>query len=363
MSIYVRKGEQSLWENGIFQNCLFLAMLLQKSPRVRDVVLVSVGGQPEDARSFLADSPVPVIDTAAAAQSVDLMIEMSAQLDREWVAAFRGQGGRLVTMRVGNDFAIDVERMVFGMPQGLLITGARYDEVWTLPQYEKTCVPYFGAAAPVRIVPHLWSPVLLERARSRAGLTGNFEYQPGRTRWRLGILEPNICMVKTCFIPMLACEAAYRARSAMVERLHVYGSAHLRTKPAFIDFATSMDLQQHGLGSFGARPALFMLLPAQVDAVVAHQWENAQNYLYYEVLYGGFPLIHNSHLLADCGYRYQGFDCEEGGRALLRAFDEHDAQLCDYRDRARHLLSTLDPHDEHNVCAYTEAIETVMSPS
>ena len=26
VSIYVRKGAQSLWENGIFQNCLFLAI-------------------------------------------------------------------------------------------------------------------------------------------------------------------------------------------------------------------------------------------------------------------------------------------------------------------------------------------------
>ncbi|MCZ8256258.1 MAG: DUF2827 family protein, partial [Polaromonas sp.] len=26
VSIYVRKGEQSLWENGIYQNCLFLVM-------------------------------------------------------------------------------------------------------------------------------------------------------------------------------------------------------------------------------------------------------------------------------------------------------------------------------------------------
>jgi hypothetical protein len=30
VSIYVRKGEQSLWENGIYQNCLFLVMLLVK---------------------------------------------------------------------------------------------------------------------------------------------------------------------------------------------------------------------------------------------------------------------------------------------------------------------------------------------
>ncbi|MBW8721637.1 MAG: DUF2827 family protein, partial [Polaromonas sp.] len=44
VSIYVRKGEQSLWENGIYQNCLFLVMLLVRAPNVSETYLVSGGG-------------------------------------------------------------------------------------------------------------------------------------------------------------------------------------------------------------------------------------------------------------------------------------------------------------------------------
>ena len=40
ISIFVRKGEQSLWENGIFQNCLFLVLLLLKAPNVSATFLV-----------------------------------------------------------------------------------------------------------------------------------------------------------------------------------------------------------------------------------------------------------------------------------------------------------------------------------
>ncbi|SAK72232.1 hypothetical protein AWB78_02958 [Caballeronia calidae] len=39
VSIFIRKGEQSLWENGIFQNCLYLVMLLTRSPRVKSTYL------------------------------------------------------------------------------------------------------------------------------------------------------------------------------------------------------------------------------------------------------------------------------------------------------------------------------------
>jgi hypothetical protein len=112
---------------------------------------------------------VPIIDMAAAAQELDLMIEMSAQLAREWSVAFRERGGKIVSMRVGNDYVIDIERMIFDKPHGLLISGAPYDEVWTLPEYEVSCKPYFESTfrAPVRLMPHLWSPMVLERAMAR----------------------------------------------------------------------------------------------------------------------------------------------------------------------------------------------------
>jgi hypothetical protein len=84
MSIHVRRGTQSLWENGIFQNCLFLVMRLMRMPNVDQVFLVAGGdGSNEDARNFLGESPAPVIDMDTAMGHLGLMIKMSAQLGRE----------------------------------------------------------------------------------------------------------------------------------------------------------------------------------------------------------------------------------------------------------------------------------------
>lgn len=365
VSIFIRKGEQSLWENGVYQNCLFLVMLLMRSPRVASTVLVAGGGDggPADASRFLADSPVPIIDMATAAQELDLMIEMSAQLAREWSVAFKARGGKIVSMRVGNDYVIDIERMIFDKPHGMLVSGAPCDEVWTLPEYEASCKPYFASTfrAPVRLMPHLWSPMVLDKAMDRAGGSQRFAYEPGRKRWRVAIFEPNICMVKTSFIPMLGCEAAHRAQPRLLEHVRVYNSFHLKDKPLFIGFAQSLDIVQHGLASFEGRFPLYQVMPGKIDAVFAHHWENAQNYLYYEALYGGYPLVHNSHLIGDCGYRYEGFDCEEGGRALQRAFATHDADLPAYRERARRLIAKLDPEGEENVRIYTAAIDKLYA--
>jgi hypothetical protein len=361
VSIFVRKGaRQSMWENGIFQNCLFLVMLLMRSPVVSETYLVMGGSDAgyEDAQTFLAGSPVPVISMADAAGKLDVMIEMSAQLAREWVVAFRERGGKVVSMRVGNDYVIDIERMIFDKPQGLLITGAPYHEIWTLAEYENTCVPYFASTfrAPVRVVPHLWSPLVLEREMVQLRPGERFEYQPWRRRWRAGIFEPNICMVKTGFVPLLVCEAAHRLNAGVLEHVWAYNTVHLKEHAGFNRLASSLDIVRHGLASFEARFPFAQIVAASVDVIVSHQWENAQNYVYYEALYGGYPLIHNSHLIGPCGYRYHGFDCEEGGRVLLEAFAHHDRNLATYRDDANAFLRTLDPEYEANVRVYTEAL-------
>lgn len=362
--MFVRKGGQSLWENGIFQNCLFLVMLLRLVPGVKAACIVAGGGDgsPEDAASVLGDSGVPVIGLDTAAQELDVMIEMSAQLPREWVLAFRERGGKVVSMRVGNDYVIDIERMIFDKPSGLLVTGAPYHAVWTLPQYESTCVPYFAGIfrAPVSMLPHLWSPVVIDQALHHAEQAAAFGYVPGRRRWRAGIFEPNICMVKTSHIPLLGCEVAHRSNADLLEHVYAYNTIALKEHPSFTTFALDLDIVQHGIASFEPRLPIWRALSSQVDVVVSHHWENAQNYLYYEVLHGGYPLVHNSHLLGGCGYRYDGFDCEAAGQALVHAFARHDDELQHYQARAYRFLKTLDPSAEANVRAYSEAIDRLF---
>ncbi|AOJ05926.1 DUF2827 domain-containing protein [Burkholderia mayonis] len=367
VTIHARQGKQSLWENGIHQNCIFLALLLVRSPVVAEVYLVVCGpeGRMERAKRFLADSPAPLMDIADALVNLDVLIEMGAQLDRDWGVEFREREGKIVSMRVGNDYVIDTERAIFGKPSGMLVTGVPYHMVWTLPQYETIGLPYYQHAlrAPVRLLPHLWSPAVLEReiARFPAGLS--FGYRPGRRRWRAGIFEPNMCVVKTSFIPLLCCEGAHRAYPDMLEAVKVYNTLHLKDEPAFAGFARALDVVKHGIASFEGRYPLCRVVASDVDAIVTHQWENAQNYVYYEALYGDYPLVHNSHLIGDCGYRYYDFDCEGGAAALQRAYALHDAHLGHYRRTARRFLRGLAPDHEENVHAYTDAIVSLYEGS
>jgi hypothetical protein len=365
VSLLARKGGQSLWENGIFQNCLFLVQLLLKCPQVSACYLVVGGGDGDasDAHALIPDSPVPILDMRTASDALDVMIEMSAQLSPEWASAFKEKGGKLVSMRVGNDYVIDIERMIFDRPHGLLITDAPVDQVWTLPEYERTGVPYYAAVfrAPVRVVPHLWSSEVIDRAARTLPAGVQYGYQPGRAKWRLGVFEPNMCMVKTSHLPMLVADAAYRRQPSRFEVLRVFNTFHLREHATFVGFANSLDLVRHGLAGFEGRFPTYQCLATDIDAVISHHWENGQNYLYYEALHGGYPLIHNSTFLNGNGYFYPDFDCEDGALALLQAVAQHDSDIVSYRQNARDFLQTLSPNHEGNIKTYNDALVGLYS--
>jgi hypothetical protein len=360
VTLALRDGAQSIWENGIFQNCAFLVQSLLRSPAVAQAALLvnrpQVGQVSEGL--LLHDSGLRLMGLDEAMQALDVVIEMSAQLDEAWALAFSRRGGRYVSMRVGNDYVIDVERALFGLPPAGLCSSRHYDAVWTLPQYVESCSDYFGitARAPVRELPHLWSPMFLQRGITRLAPGVRFGFQPGRARWRLCCFEPNMCMVKTGLVALLGCELAYRAQPARVDAVHMCNMRAMREHPGFGEFVERLDLVRDGVAGFEERYPTCEFMAALGDCVISHQWENEQNYLHYELLHGGYPLVHNSTRLRGVGYPYEGFDCEAAARAVLHAMQVHDEDLASYRAAAASLLRTLHPEHPANVECYTREL-------
>jgi hypothetical protein len=364
VTLYIRDENQTIWENGIFQNTFFLLNLLKQSSVIEWCCVVAGGpGDPKAARDLLGHSDVDVISMSEALDTLDLVIELSAQLDPEWGRTFVERGHRIIAMRVANDFVIDAERMAFGLPAALVMSGVPYQEVWTLPAFARTCASYYeaGYRAPVRVMQHLWSPELLNRSLATRAPEATFAYVPGRARWRAAVMEPNLCSVKTCHIPLLVCDVAYRLRPTSFEVVRIFNTVPLRDNEIFIHFARSTHLVRNGLATFEGRFPTYTVMGEMADVIVSHHWENAQNYLYYEALYGGFPLVHNSDLIDDCGYRYRDLDPQDGGRALIQALAQHDRNLDAYKAGAQRFLAKLCPMNEDNVRQYSEAIWNAWS--
>jgi hypothetical protein len=355
ISLFARDG-QNIWENGLHQNIAFLAMLLKQSEHIGRVYFLNGG----DAKSLSAGLTfdgldIPLVRPADVTHELDVVIQMGAQLSVEWLKHMKALGKKLIACFVGHVYSDLCETPIFGRPSGHIFNGGPFDEVWVLPKSGRTDVPLLRTLmrVPVHVVPHIWSPYFLESRIAELAAGGvAFGYQPGRGPWRLATLEPNISVVKSCHYPMLVCEEFFRTKPEAVRHMYVVNSMHMKEHSTFLHFANNLEIVRQHKASFEPRVDLPGFLSRDADVVVSHHWENAQNYLYYDVLYGGYPLVHNSTMLGDAGYYYPDFDSEAGARVLLDAWLHHDERIVDYRAKANAVLESVSTSNPVNRDAF-----------
>lgn len=365
ISVLTHAG-QSLWENGINQNVLFLARALQTLPWVEDVVLLDCGDQavlPSEA----AGLDFKVMAPRAATELVDVAIEMSGGLPIEWIDYLRARGKKVVFHCCGQPYVALLEPTVFGTT-GYAARAQRCDEVWILPK-DRVFMPMLRTLhrCPVVEVPYLWEPLFIERRIAALAQHGvRFGYEPvtqptdGPRALCVGVFEPNISVVKTATVPVLIADAAYRAQAESVAALHVLNSVQMQTHPTFRFLIDSLELTRAGKTVLEQRHDFVGYTGQHIDAVVSHQWQNPQNYLYLDALYGNYPLIHNSPWL-QAGYAYPEFDIGAGAQRLIEAAREHDANLRTYRAQAQAFLARLAPRDPANGSAYARRLLALTS--
>lgn len=354
----------NIWSSGVNQNVAFLILMLRSSAHVAKVYLLN-GGDSEKLPPDLDfdDLDAPLVRPHQVTHELDVVIEMGAQLPLEWLQHVRALGTRIVTFFAGHTYADQCEAPMFDRPGGAAFRETPMHEVWILPQHEKTCQSMLKTIArvPVLTMPHLWSPRFLDRQITQLKRRGHqFGYRHAdekstRPGWRVAIFEPNISVVKNCFIPMLVCDQAYRLQPESVARMMVMNTFHMKEHLTFNRFASHMDLTRDGKASYEPRISFAECMAEHsMDAVVAHHWECGLNYAYYDALHGGYPLIHNSSFLQDAGvgFYYPGFSASGGGSALVDAWSREPEFWDDYRRQSKAYLQGLAPANPENVHAF-----------
>ncbi|WP_324251751.1 DUF2827 family protein [Burkholderia ambifaria] len=345
------------------QNILFFARLLRGLPFVTDVVLLDCGDQkrlPPDADGLLPG--LRLIPPREATDLIDVAVEMGGGLDIEWIDYIRKLGKRVVFLCCGQPYVGLIEPSLFNRG-GYFSRAQRCDEIWILSK-DRALKPMLEALhrCPAFEVPFLWHPMLVERRIRDVEQAGyRFGYAPKQDdrsvrAMKVAIFEPNISVVKSCVVPMLICDAAYRRCPAGIERLHLLNSAHMVGHPTFDFIIRSLALQSAAKVELQHRHDFVGYMSQFADVVITHQWCNDQNIAYLDALYGGYPLVHNSPWLEGVGYAYRDFDINAGSEQLIRVATSHDAGHAAYVEAARLFLAGLGPDKPANREAYAKRL-------
>jgi hypothetical protein len=363
ITIGLHQPDETLWNNGIKQNAVFLAEALRHCPNVASTVLVNTTGVSVTATLPWDQTRWPTVSFDDAKDQLDVLIELGGQVDPARTDYLKTRATRLVSYCCGFEYIHAAEAMMFGKSLwgGNLFVNRRYDALWFIPQVAGNTQSYLEVMrrVPGRVVPFVWHPMFLEE-RSRQFPQGG-QYQPHDGPRRLTVMEPNINIVKFCLYPVLIAELVYRERPEDIKLLQVANTMPMaQTHQDFIALMNQLDIVRGGKALFTGRHDTPTFLATSTDVVLSHQLENPLNYFYLEVCWQGYPLIHNATLCPDIGYYYAGNDAGAGARRLNEVIDSHDANAVSYRETQRALISRYLPDSHDVISTYSALLDELM---
>ncbi len=371
ISIYASDDAQ-IWSSGITQNILFLAMALKAIDIVDEVFLINGGNGTRLPSGWPPTWHLRMVRPDEVTYSVDLVIIMGASLPDQWLLHVRALGAKIVFFNVGNIYSGLAETTVFGLSERGVFTSP-VDAIWIISCHEETGRQLLETLTrkPVYVAPHVWSPVILDHSIARLGDSigspFGFYYRRmvGRKPWRIASFEPNISLIKNSFIPMLIIDSMYRNNPESVELMVAFNTFHIKEHITFNNFASRLCVTASNKAIYEPRVEFAKAVTTyQIDAIVSHQIKNELNYLYYDICYGNYPLIHNSNQLKSfgVGFYYPEFSAKSGANALAGAMDltYDDDFWNDYCHKNKSLIESVSPTSQENIDRFHSLISLVL---
>lgn len=287
-------------------------------------------------------------------------------------------GTKIVRYFCGNSYLIDSESILYSMHKGRTFnyinsgTNAYCDCLWSIPQMVNTNLYYYQTIYRTKCVeaPFVWSSKSIQLASA-----ANNNIDPDQllyvnrknnnvTESKVGIFEPNLSLMKWCLPPILICENAYRKDNKLK---HVF-ICNVLDKPkeifsmdTFNGLLSHLDLFKGNKLSIEGRFNTLAFMHNYASIAVSHQLENPLNYLYLDLAWMGWPIIHNASLCKDIGYYYENFDYEQGSNMLLEVIEKHDINKDKYIKENRSKIDRYLPTNKKLQTHYKKLIKNLFT--
>ena len=346
----------SFWANGMQQNIVFLYSLLKRIPDVDCFYLFNTVPPHSLDRSHKGHFLHEFIEDST--EHLDCLIiagyDLSSQYYNELVK--RNPKLKIILIHYGNKLFDDMHHSVGPETSISPVLAPSFDfEVWTSPHYE-FAIPYLKSyydTSKVYIAPYIWDPMFVQsKLKSLSHKKLNLTYSSVNAK-KVCIFEPNKTVSKSCIIPLSIVNQFDSYFPSELESCSVFCTKFLRKKSFFQKYINRLHISnKNNFLYFNNRWSMTEACARYGNIIVSHQIANELNYLYFESLYLGFPLIHNSPTLSDYGYYYDGFNVSLGANQIHNAILNHADCLESYKNDNQVLFSKYSPFNLNNIKGY-----------
>ena len=374
ITLALKDNKESIWTNGIKQNVLMLVHLLKNSKKNYEVcILNTIKADFTEKPSYLNGIDIEYFNDKF--MEMDLLIVMGAQVYDSQLKEFKAQGNKkVVSYKCGNNYVIHTENILFkeNDKTKTFQYEKEYDEIWYVPQQHQVNsglyrTLYRTNALPV---PFIWSEKFLfesvgeiHRGFKDGKYKKDWQYEVGKEKKVLGIMEPNLNIVKFCLIPTLIAEESYRGEIGKnhIDKLRITNSGPVKENKEFLSIIATLDLYKDGKISAESRYQTAFMLTQYVDVLICHQVLNPLNYLYLDAVYLGYPILHNAPMCKDLGYYYESSDTYSAAKKLDFILTEHDKDIKGYNERNDKVLQRYHIENTEVIESYDRLIEGLFN--
>lgn len=371
ITLALKDNQESIWTNGLKLNVLILTKLLKLSKKNYEVCLLNTINVDWSKKPYYLND-IDIYNFNEKFMDMDLIIVMGAQVHEDDLKKFKEtKNKKVISYKCGNNYILHVEDTLF-KEEKTSFYEREYDEVWYIPQQHENNQGYYHTLyrTDTVIVPFLWdSGYLLESLTevdvsfNRGTFTKNSKYNPDKEKKVIGIMEPNLNIVKYALIPTMIAEESYRTDIGKnkINKVMITNGMALGTNKHFMSIINTFDLKRDNKITAESRYQTSFIVSQHFDIVISHQLMNPLNYLYMDIAYMGYPVLHNAYMCKDLGYYYEGSSTVEGAEMLNWILENHDNNMEQYDEKNKKVLERYSITNPKLIDAYDMLIENLFN--
>ena len=367
IGVTMAKKKLNLWNNGVSLNVIYFIKLLKNSKKKYNISVLNLfdADLPKNNIEVLKDIDIKYYKKCQY-KNYDIIFLLGGLLPDEFLINARKNNVKIIYYKMGNDYIINTEKMLFKKDSKCLHFTKNIDELWYIPQQHENNFGFYatmhGIEKPI-MVPFCWHHCMLDKDVNEFKQLNKFKpYKPNKKK-RLGCFAPNINTVKLCVIPALIAEESYKTNigKERIENIKLTNALIIAKNNLFKSIINSLALQKEKKLSVEGRYRIVFMLNEHIDVVLCHQLNNPLNYVYLDTVYLGYPLLHNAPLCKDLGYYYHQSDTKEGGRILNYILENHDKHINQYIRRNNQVLYRYNVDNPKLVKTYDQLISDIYT--
>jgi len=339
------------FSNGMNQNAIFLYLVCKNLGYECDLL------SHEESHDEIVYNNIPVKrisedETVFNTSHYKAIITVTGRLSKAISDKCKKSGTIVIGYTCSNQLCMAIEATATAHSRSIIIgREAANDKGWILDSFPfmKT---YYELLCGVKsqYVPHVWNSELVEYYCKHINQKDPklLVYDPKlHTQKKLTLLIPesNVNFVKTAIVPLMAAEKLHSINPELIDEIFIFSypteSTSLEDLVSKLQVGKKVrkftrQLISDILTHFNTRPT--------VPVFTCHHIYTPLNYSYYELMYFGFPFVHNSELLKEYGHFYTDLDIDMCAVQIFKAYMNHAVDFDAKIAKNRNYLETIDPN-------------------